>query len=155
MTYTADLVPLEPDVRLYEDEPLPELPHQTGGLGSRRRWKRAVLVILTVAAFLLGTMLIVRAYSEARTSISYWHFDVFWVGVSLILVSTLVLGTRTWLTGRGVKVLLVCYGAVTFVPKFIMSVHGSRLLRRVRPFQTRNDLLPTEICSTQTHISPS
>jgi len=124
MTNTADLVPMEPDVRLYTDEPLPRSDPESGGPGPWGRWKRAASVGLTVAAFLVGTILIAAAYTEARTSIGSEHFDTFWVGVSLILIATLVLGTRPWLTTRGVKLLLVCYGAVTFIPKFIMSTTG-------------------------------
>ena len=102
---------------------------------------RVAFVGLTAAAFLGGTTLIVTAYAQARTSIGSEHFRTFWIGASLILVATLVLGTRTWITTRGVKILLVCYGIVTFIPKFIMSIGGPVYYDEFGHLRHANDLL--------------
>lgn len=96
---------------------------------------------ITVAGVAAGVLLIIVSYAKAKTSTSSQHFDVFWIGISLVLVSTLYLGTRRWLTPSGVKVLLIAFGIATYVPKFLMSMTGPVYFDEFAHFRHANDLL--------------
>ncbi len=141
MTSSLDVLSPAPRARVRIDPPSPATVPQSAGSTRRPSWTRALTIGATAAAFGLGTLLIVHAYSEARTSVGNQHFDVFWAGAVLVLVSTLFLGTRSWLRARSAKVLLIAYGVVTFVPKFAMSVNGPVYYDEFGHFRHANDLL--------------
>jgi hypothetical protein len=98
-------------------------------------------VIVTAAAYVIGILLILVSYSEAKSSVSSTHFDVFWAGFSLLLTSSLYLGTRKWLPRIGAVLVLASYGIVTFLPKFLMSASGPIYYDEYGHFRHANELL--------------
>lgn len=126
--------------------PVPELPAvgdppagvTRPGTAARRAGWTAV-----VAGYATGAALIVVAYHQARTSAGTGHFGVFWAGVACVFVPTVLIGTRRWVSRRATALLAAAFGALTFLPKFLMSVDGPVFHDEFGHFRHANDLLAT------------
>ena len=124
--------------------PVPELPVvgdppagvTRPGKGARRAGWAAV-----VAGYGTGAVLIVVAYHQARASTGTGHFLVFWAGTACVFVPTVLMGTRRWVSGRVPAFLVAAFGALTFLPKFLMSVDGPVFHDEFGHFRHANDLL--------------
>ncbi|MBV9097781.1 MAG: hypothetical protein JO079_06970 [Frankiaceae bacterium] len=107
----------------------------------RRRPARTVagllLLLATVAA---GVALIVVAYAMAKHSTSVAHFHVFWAGFALVLIAIAVAGGRA--PGRWAAAgLLVGYGVITMLPKFLMSPNGPVFFDEFGHIRHANDIV--------------
>jgi len=125
---------ISPDVT---DVPPPSRPEPAGDHPAAR-WPAGVAVAL---GYVVGALLIVLAYREARTSTGSGHFLVFWSGIAVVLIPTVLLGTRKWVSVRMSLVLLVGFGLITFLPKFLMSVNGPVYHDEFGHLRHANDLL--------------
>jgi hypothetical protein len=83
-------------------------------------WMRAAAVGLLAAAAGL-----VVAYRAAKTSTGHGHFAVFWLSYALGLASALTLALRSR-SSRGRALALLSLGALTFLPKLLMTPGGPR-----------------------------
>jgi len=106
----------------------------------RRPMRTAAGVLLLLATVAAGVALIVVAYAMAKHSTSVAHFHVFWAGFALVLIPVVVAGGRApgrW-TAAG---LLVAYGVITMLPKFLMSPNGPVFFDEFGHIRHANDIV--------------
>jgi len=107
---------------------------------SRRRGRIAVGLLSLLAAVGGGVTLIVVAYAMAKHSTSVEHFHVFWLGFALVLIPIAIAGGRfsgRWAAGA----LLVAYGAITMLPKLLMSPNGPVFFDEFGHIRHANDIV--------------
>lgn len=106
----------------------------------RRRARIAFGVLALLAAVAGGVALIVIAYAMAKHSTSVAHFHVFWLGFALVLIPIAIAGGRApgrWTAG----LLLVAYGAITMLPKLLMSLNGPVFFDEFGHIRHANDIV--------------
>ena len=131
-------------MRLQTRSPQLRLPVPTGVSKVHRRHRWTIWIVCTLV-FLEGVLLVLLSYREAQTSTTNFHFNVFWIGIASLVFSTLVLGTREWMSTTGRTVVLVAYGAALFIPKFFMSVSGPVYFDEYGQWRQANDLVRTGV----------
>jgi hypothetical protein len=106
----------------------------------RRRGRTAIGALSLLAAIAGGVTLIVVAYAMAKHSTSVEHFHVFWLGFALVLLPIAIAGGRApgrWTAG----LLLVTYGAITMLPKLLMSPNGPVFFDEFGHIRHANDIV--------------
>ncbi len=106
----------------------------------RRRGRIAIGSLSLLAAVAGGVTLIVVAYAMAKHSTTVAHFHVFWLGFALVLLPVAIAGGRApgrWTAG----VLLVGYGAITMLPKLLMSPNGPVFFDEFGHIRHANDIV--------------
>lgn len=105
-----------------------------------RRTRAVGVALLLLVAFAAGVTLIVAAYAMAKHSTSVAHFHVFWLGFALVLLPVAIAGGRA--PGRwSAATLLVTYGAVTMLPKYLMSPNGPVFFDEFGHIRHANDIV--------------
>lgn len=118
----------------------PPPPATTRAQPQRRRGTIAIGALSLLAAVAGGVALIVVAYAMAKHSTSVAHFHVFWLGFALVLLPIAIAGGRApgrWTAG----VLLIAYGAITMLPKFLMSPNGPVFFDEFGHIRHANDIV--------------
>jgi len=107
---------------------------------ARRHGRIAIGAVSLLAAVAGGVTLIVVAYAMAKHSTSVAHFHVFWLGFALVLLPIAVAGGRApgrWTAG----LLLIAYGAITMLPKLLMSPNGPVFFDEFGHIRHANDIV--------------
>jgi hypothetical protein len=94
-----------------------------------------------IVSYVLGAMLIAFSYNNAHHSVSYLHFDIFWLGMALVAIPTTYWGGWRCISSRAAVLLLISYGIFTFIPKFLMSISGPIFFDEYGHFRHANALL--------------
>ena len=119
---------------------LAPLPLTTRVHSTRRRGRIAIGGLSLLAAVAGGVTLIVVAYAMAKHSTTVAHFHVFWIGFALVLLPIAIAGGRApgkWAAGG----LLVAYGAITMLPKLLMSPNGPVFFDEFGHIRHANDII--------------
>jgi len=107
---------------------------------ARRRGRSVIGALSLLAAVAGGVTLIVVAYAMAKHSTSVEHFHVFWLGFALVLIPIAIAGGHR--PGRWTAAaLLVGYGAITMLPKLLMSPNGPVFFDEFGHIRHANDIV--------------
>lgn len=112
--------------------------------------------ILRVGLLALGVVasaaLVIDSYADARHHVGSTHFAIFWLGYLLGIGSLLVLGAGAKSNHVTVSCILAL-GVLTFLPKYLMSIHGPVYIDEYAQFrQVRSVLATGNIMPTNTYL---
>jgi hypothetical protein len=95
-----------------------------GRLGGENRPNRHILEFLAFTGFFAGALLITYSYSLATVDSSTSPYDIFWAGM-IIGITPAAMLALSHDSSRGTRaILLMGIASLTFLPKFLMSIHG-------------------------------
>lgn len=110
------------EVDLVDERPQPS----AEGVGRRRpNWRTALALAFAGAALAVGAAVIVAVYHKAQHTDSTSYYALFWLGMLLALGAVIA----TWIryASRRVGYMMAgLTGGVTYLPKYLMSVHYPR-----------------------------
>lgn len=103
--------------------------------------RSASVIAMLLVAYAVSVVLIAQATAEARTSTGHGHFAVFWAGMAIAVVATVVAGTAKSVRLEALPVILTLFGVFTYVPKFLMSAYGPAYYDEYAHVRHVNDML--------------
>ena len=137
---------------LHPIEPLLAHVHQPTSRSSTT--SRAPLVAVAALGLVIGAGGIVAAYADARHSTGQLHFALFWASFVLALVAVVKVGAHAVAGTRARVGLLLGFGALTFLPKFLMSVNGPVYFDEYGHLRHANDIAASGHLDVASHYLP-
>src|SRR3954452_968635 len=107
-----------------------------------------------VPALVVAALGIVGAYLNARHSTGQAHFALLWLAFAVGLVTVVWAGVRPAASLRARLGLMLGWGLLTFLPKFLMSMNGPAYFDEYGHWRHANDIVSTGHLDVASHYLP-